>query len=112
LSKAANHVSDAFESLSLVDVSWGSIATEVGLPRDVRFPSNSDHPRTSLVVRFVPNPEVGGPYSITSSARMSNVGGTPMPSCFAVLRLITSSNLVGCTTGSSEGFSPFRMRPT
>ena len=29
----------------------------------------------------------------------------------AVFRLITSSNLVGCSTGKSAGFSPFRMRP-
>jgi len=44
--------------------------------------------------------------------RLSSVGGTSMPSFFAVLRFITSSNLVGCTTGSSEGFSPFKIRPT
>src|SRR5262249_49323807 len=35
-------------------------------------------------------------YSITSSARASSVGGTSMPSALAVLRLITSSNVVGC----------------
>jgi putative tryptophan/tyrosine transport system substrate-binding protein len=34
-------------------------------------------------------------YSITSSARTSSVFGTVRPSAFAVLRLITSSNLVG-----------------
>src|SRR5262245_44872969 len=34
-------------------------------------------------------------YSITSSARASSVGGTVRPSCFAVLRLITSSYFVG-----------------
>src|SRR5262245_41743411 len=51
-------------------------------------------------------------HSITSSARASNDGGTSMPSAFAVLRLMTNSNLVGCTTGRSPGFSPFRMRPT
>ena len=32
-----------------------------------------------------------------------------MPSAFAVLRLITSSNLVGCCTGRSAGFSPLRI---
>ena len=36
-----------------------------------------------------------GPYSITSSARASTVGGTARPSARAVLRLITSSYLVG-----------------
>jgi hypothetical protein len=34
------------------------------------------------------------------------------PSAFAVLRLITRSNFVGCSTGRSAGFSPLRMRPT
>src|SRR5262249_52768362 len=50
-------------------------------------------------------------HSITSSARASSVGGTSRPSAFAVLRLITSSNLVDCTTGRSAGFAPLRMRP-
>jgi hypothetical protein len=34
-------------------------------------------------------------YSITSSARASSVGGTVKPNAFAVLRLMTNSNLVG-----------------
>src|SRR5262249_38830825 len=50
-------------------------------------------------------------HSITSSARVSNVGGTSRPSALAVLRLITNSNLVGCITGKSAGFAPLRMRP-
>src|SRR5262245_30654695 len=49
-------------------------------------------------------------HSITSSARARSVVGTSSPSALAVLRLITSSNLVGCWTGSSAGFSPRRMR--
>ena len=52
------------------------------------------------------------PHSINSSAVASNVGGTLMPSVLAVLRLITSSNLTGCTTGSSAGFAPLRILPT
>jgi hypothetical protein len=51
-------------------------------------------------------------YSITSSARASSAGGTSKPSAFAVLRLITSSNLVGCCTGRSPGLAPLRMRST
>src|SRR6516164_9643477 len=39
-------------------------------------------------------------HSITSSAVESSVGGIVTPSAFAVLRLITNSNLVGCSTGS------------
>jgi hypothetical protein len=29
----------------------------------------------------------------------------------AVCRLMTNSNLVGCTTGRSVGLAPLRMRP-
>src|SRR6266516_2327341 len=36
------------------------------------------------------------PYSITSSARASSVGGTSRPRALAAFRLITTSNLVGC----------------
>ena len=51
-------------------------------------------------------------HSITSSARASSVGGISTPRAFAVLRLITSSYLVGACTGRSAGFSPLRMRST
>jgi hypothetical protein len=34
------------------------------------------------------------------------------PRAFAVLRLITSSNLVGCSTGRSAGFAPFGILST
>src|SRR5262249_49600292 len=45
---------------------------------------------------------------ITSSARASSDGGIVRPRAFAVFRLITSSNLVGCSTGRSAGFAPRR----
>ena len=51
-------------------------------------------------------------HSITSSALASSACGTVRPSAFAVLRLMTSSYLVGACTGKSAGFSPFRMRST
>jgi hypothetical protein len=51
-------------------------------------------------------------YSITSSARASSVGGTSRPSAFAVVKLMTSSNLVGCSTGMSAGFAPRRTLST
>src|SRR6516164_9327801 len=53
-----------------------------------------------------------GVHSMTSSARTSNEGGTVRPSAFAVLRLITNSNLVGICIGSSSGLVPLRMRST
>src|SRR5262245_49511587 len=40
--------------------------------------------------------KIAFPHSITSSARASSVAGTSRPSALAVLRLITSSNFVGC----------------
>jgi hypothetical protein len=49
-------------------------------------------------------------YSITSSAVATSDGGTVRPSAFAVLKLITSSYLVGACTGRSAGFSPLSMR--
>ena len=56
--------------------------------------------------------ELATPHSITSSASATRFPGTSRPSALAVLRLMTSSNLVGCITGRSAGFSPLRMRPT
>src|SRR5262245_736571 len=55
--------------------------------------------------------ELAPPHSITSSAATCSVGGTARPSALAVLRFITNSNLVGCKTGKSAGFSPLRIRP-
>jgi hypothetical protein len=51
-------------------------------------------------------------YSITSSARARSVGDISRPSVLAVLRLITSSNLVDWTTGRSAGLAPLRILPT
>src|SRR5262249_21135245 len=51
-------------------------------------------------------------HSIPSSARASTLGGISRPSALAVLRLITSSNLVGCSTGSSAGFAPLKILST
>src|SRR5262245_54356576 len=56
--------------------------------------------------------EVAAHHSITSSARASSVGGMSSPSVLAVLRLMTSSNLVGCSTGMSAGFAPRRILST
>src|SRR5262249_46231202 len=54
----------------------------------------------------------GGCYSITSSARASSEGGMVRPMALAVLRLMTSSNFVGCSTGSSAAFTPRSRRST
>ena len=48
-------------------------------------------------------------HSITSSAMARSAGRESRPSVLAVLRLITSSNLVGCMTGRSPGLAPLRI---
>src|SRR5262249_55462283 len=42
-------------------------------------------------------------HSITSSDSASSLSGISRPSAFAVWRLITHSNFVGCSTGKSAG---------
>jgi hypothetical protein len=83
-------------------------ATAVAGPRSLS--RNSEAMRLSSGFSTAPSRE--SLYSITSSARASSMGGTFMPSAFAVLRLITSSNLVDCAIGKSAGFSPLRTLPT
>src|SRR5438105_741354 len=56
--------------------------------------------------------ELPPPHSITSSARAISVGGILRPSALAVVRLMTRSNLVGCSTGISPGFDPRRILST
>src|SRR5262249_50947836 len=55
--------------------------------------------------------ELAAPHSITSSAIASTPGGMVRPSIRAIWALMTSSNLVDCTTGRSAGFAPLTMRP-
>src|SRR5262249_48910801 len=54
--------------------------------------------------------ELAALHSITSSARASTPCGTLRPSALAVLRLITSSYLVGACTGMSAGLAPPSIR--
>src|SRR4029453_9769077 len=69
--------------------------------RHVRFTRKSRH------VRLWAN--CGHDHSTTSSAIESRPAGMASPNAFAVLRLITNSNLVGRSTGRSAGFSPLRI---
>ena len=52
------------------------------------------------------------PHLISLFARASTSGGIVRPICFAVLRLITNSNFVGCSTGRSAGLAPLRILST
>ena len=56
--------------------------------------------------------ELAPVHSMTLSASLISAGGTLMPSALAVLRLMTSSNLLGCSIGMSPGFAPLRMFAT
>jgi hypothetical protein len=51
-------------------------------------------------------------YSITLSARSTRPAGISCPIALAVLRLITNSNVVGCSTGRSAGFAPLSILAT
>src|SRR5262245_34428038 len=51
-------------------------------------------------------------HSITSSARVSKVGGTSMTRALGVVGFMMRSNLVGCSTGRSAGFAPRRILST
>jgi hypothetical protein len=59
--------------------------------------------RVSSIARF---------HRITLSALASTSGGIVTPICFAVFRLMTNSNFVGCWTGKSAGLVPFRILST
>jgi hypothetical protein len=58
-----------------------------------------------------PLPKKTVAHSMTSSAVARSNGGTVRPSALAVLRLMTSSNMVGRWTGRSAGLAPLRIFP-
>ena len=96
--------------------SLASKATEAVRPYTSATPPKADVNSTPWLRRFVPIPVVSRcskiPYSITSSARASSIGGTSKPSAFAVSRLITSSSFVGNSIGKSPAFDPFNILST
>jgi len=51
-------------------------------------------------------------YWITSVAWKRNVGGSVRPMAWAVFRLMTNSNCIGCSTGRSAGVAPLRILST
>ena len=57
------------------------------------------------------SPEERAPvhHSMTWSARCRSDGGIVRPRALAVLRLMTNSNFIGCSTGRSTGFAPFKI---
>jgi len=69
------------------------------------LPPKADIAECDWNVRFVPKADI---QSSISSARNIRASGTLIPSVFAVVRLITSSNLVGRKIGKSPGFGSWR----
>ena len=79
---------------------------EIEVPRDRRSTFDPQLPFTVLHCcrsRF---------YSMTVVACTRTDCGNLMPSALAVFMLMTNSNWVGCSTGRSEGFAPFRILST
>src|SRR5262249_46228042 len=75
----------------VVGLRWGLGARDVRWPSDCGAADERD--------------EVASFHSTTSSAIASSLSGTVRPSAAAILRLITSSNLVGWITGISAGLA-------
>ena len=79
---------------------------------DVCFSSRFGHRSPPEPRQLCANFGSGDAHSMILSARIRIVGGTVKFEALAVLRLTTSSNVVGCSTGMSDGFAPLRMRST
>jgi hypothetical protein len=88
-----------------------SNADDLGNSRFWRTPDLAGQRRGVARARMALSRPSTNLYSITSSVSASSLGGMSRPSTLAVLRLITSSNLVGCVTGKSAGLTPLRIRP-
>jgi hypothetical protein len=83
----------------------GTVATEAELVSSI-----THYPRVVIPVRIMAA-EARSCYSINSSAVANSVSGMVSPSALAVLRLMTNSNRIDCTTGRSAGLAPLRMLP-
>ncbi len=79
--------------------------------RHARQPRPSKSGVALAILRGSLDPGAGA-YWTTSSARPSSDCGIVRPSTLAALRLITSSNFVGCSTGRSAGLAPLRILST
>src|SRR5262249_19786033 len=98
---------------------------EISLRHRVTFRQPHEHPNPPHPLRLLrasrerprrsaaeQRDELAPPHhSITSSAICWRWVGPSRPSMSAVCALMTSSNLLDCTTGKSAGFAPLRMRP-
>jgi len=103
---------DVFGSLRMKARTSASVASVVPSFNTIVRVSFADQPFDPVLIPVAKSVGECCHHSITSSARASTVAGISRPRAFAVLRLTTSSYLVGACTGKSAGFSPLRMRST
>jgi hypothetical protein len=80
------------------------------------LPPKADIDHHNSNVRFVPKADMRRGkqrhYSITRLASARRFGGISRPIAFAVFRLRTNSNAVGCWMGKSAGLAPFKILST
>ena len=106
-------VSDAFTIMPEVGLDAGyqnrkGALAEWGARRHVRC-KNREELRSEIAISKLMHRSKQPRHSITLSARATNVAGTVTPIPLAVLRLITSSNLVACSTGMSATLLPRKI---
>ena len=101
----------ATRTLPIVFIGAGEPVTS-GLVTTLARPGGNATGLSSFGPRGSPVPGRHIAYWMTSSARPSTDCGIVRPRALAVLRLITSSNFVGCSTGRSPGLAPFRILST
>jgi hypothetical protein len=104
-------------AVSALDVCYGSFSDFGARSCEVRFASMNGHRQAASAglksaISGLMHRSKQHLYSITSSARASSVGGTSIPSALAVFILMINSKWVGCSTGRSAGWAPFRILST
>jgi Asp-tRNA(Asn)/Glu-tRNA(Gln) amidotransferase A subunit family amidase len=90
----------------------GQESSQVRSAQSARSYEGIEHRRIRAPRRGVGRVGRARGYSMTWSARTKSDCGIVRPSALAVLRLMTSSNLVGCSMGKSAAFAPFRILST
>jgi hypothetical protein len=104
-------VPEFFKAPKLWFVGLTAVVKETDL-RDLRVWLRLNDKRRHEEAQHQQSAERAHLHRITSSAWNSSVGGMVSPIALAVLRLMISSNFVGCSTGRSAGLAPFRILST
>jgi hypothetical protein len=82
------------------------------LAHQLAFTKSAQEPDLTCKTPLVVGASDVAAQRITSVAWKRMDGGMVRPRAFAVDRLTTNSNHVGCSTGRSAGLVPFRILPT